>query len=274
MDSIVSDTSIDTLPLEEVAVNKLNPRTIAREGSFLVPYLQPGMKMLDVGCGNGSMAHGFAEYIYPGEVVGIDNNEAQISSAIESLQEGENKNLEFRLGDIYDLACANESFDVVFAHNVFIHLSSPEAALKELGRVCKPGGIIGLRDGLANQCHYSAFPLQHKYKDLSEFIDEAARLSNGTPDVGIKMKGLLSTVGFSNLKIKVYSEVYDKAEDMQMLKSWYIGLLSGWMGELAIEHELVSNRELENLLASINQWDSDPAAINIITWIEHVGRKI
>ena len=52
----------------------------------------------------------------------------------------------FEVGDVYALAAADDSFDVVHAHQVLQHLTDPVAALREMARVCRPGGVIAVRD--------------------------------------------------------------------------------------------------------------------------------
>jgi ubiquinone/menaquinone biosynthesis C-methylase UbiE len=48
---------------------------------------------------------------------------------------------------VYALDFADGSFDVVHAHQVLQHLTDPVAALIEMRRVCRPGGLIAARDG-------------------------------------------------------------------------------------------------------------------------------
>ncbi len=55
-------------------------------------------------------------------------------------------NVQFQVGNIYELPFAADSFDGVFAHTVLQHLSDPLRALGEMRRVLRPHGIIGLRD--------------------------------------------------------------------------------------------------------------------------------
>jgi ubiquinone/menaquinone biosynthesis C-methylase UbiE len=73
-------------------------------------------------------------------VLGLDRSEGVISEARASAQQAGLANLEFTVGDVYALEYDARTFDVVHAHQVLQHLSDPVAALREMSRVCKPGG--------------------------------------------------------------------------------------------------------------------------------------
>ena len=232
------------LHLEEKIVNRVKPRTVVKEGAFFLPYIAPGLNMLDVGCGSGSMAQGFARCLNPGKVIGIDIDPDQITHANNQAQQAKLANLTFRVADVFELPFADESFDLILAHNFFIHLADPVKALRELFRVCKNGGYIGLREGLGGFCYCSDFPLRPKFRDLNHFITEAGQLSEGSPAIGVQLKGLLRTVGFRNIVISNFSETYDQPMDLNLLKTWYQGLMQGWMGKLTIQAGIVSAQEI------------------------------
>ncbi len=70
-------------------------RTASKEAAFFLPYLHPGMQVLDVGCGPGSITLGLAEVVAPGEVVGIDLQPAQIEQARASVAKRAVANVRF-----------------------------------------------------------------------------------------------------------------------------------------------------------------------------------
>ncbi len=121
-------------------------RTAARDAAFFLPHLRPGMRLLDCGCGPGSITVGLAQAVAPGEVVAVDIAEAQLMSARALADERGVRNIRFQLGSIYDLPLPDASVDAAFAHNVLEHLRAPDAALAELRRVLTPGGVVGIRD--------------------------------------------------------------------------------------------------------------------------------
>src|SRR5215470_9709319 len=71
-------------------------RTAEKEASFFLPLLRPGMRLLDVGCGPGSITAGLARRVDPGETIGIDASASVIDTA-RSLLEAPIANLTFEV---------------------------------------------------------------------------------------------------------------------------------------------------------------------------------
>jgi SAM-dependent methyltransferase len=114
-------------------------RTASREGAFFLPYLHPGMQVLDVGCGPGSITLGLAEVVAPGEAVGIDLQPTQIEQARALAVERGVDNVRFEVAEAYRLPFPAQSFDAAFAHGVLMHLREPVRALVEIRRVLRSG---------------------------------------------------------------------------------------------------------------------------------------
>jgi len=119
----------------------------ASEAAFFLPYLKPGMRLLDLGCGPGTITADLAELVAPGEVVGIDLDPKRVEQARELAAKRGLGNLVIQEGDAYNLSFPDASFDAVFEHAVFMHLSEPVQAAKEAYRVLRQGGYFGGRDG-------------------------------------------------------------------------------------------------------------------------------
>ncbi|MDQ0378669.1 class I SAM-dependent methyltransferase [Amycolatopsis thermophila] len=117
------------------ALAMMTSRTAADRAEFVLRLLRPGMRVLDVGCGPGTITAGFATIAGRGCVVGVDREPRQFP---------EESKVEFVAGDAYALPVADESVDVVFAHALFEHLSRPGDALAECRRVLRPGGTLAL----------------------------------------------------------------------------------------------------------------------------------
>jgi ubiquinone/menaquinone biosynthesis C-methylase UbiE len=121
-------------------------RTLAAHARFMAPHLRAGLSVIDCGCGPGSITCDIAQAVAPGEVVGIDLAEAQVDHARGLAARREVPNVRFECGDIYALPYPGGTFDVAFAHNVLEHLTDPPRAIRQMRRVLKPTGIIGICD--------------------------------------------------------------------------------------------------------------------------------
>jgi ubiquinone/menaquinone biosynthesis C-methylase UbiE len=148
-------------------------RTAEHEAAFLLPYIKPHHRILDIGCGPGSITTGFAKYVPSGSVTGIDLAPEVLTQAREHLASQQQStstplsNVTFSLGNVLEgLSFPDQSFDIVFCNQTLIHIPSPVAALQEMKRVCRTGGIVACREGDFPFHHYPELPglsVFHKY---------------------------------------------------------------------------------------------------------------
>lgn len=108
--------------------------------------IQPGARLLDVGCGAGNDAFELAQLVgSDGRVFGIDTSESMIKEA-RARAEAAHLPLEYHVADAYQLPFAENSFDGCQASRIFEHLGEPERALAEMVRVARPGAPIVVAD--------------------------------------------------------------------------------------------------------------------------------
>ena len=113
-------------------------RTAENSSAYLLPHLRPGQRLLDVGCGPGTITADLALLVAPGEVVGIDAAPDVVAQAAEHARSLGLENLRFEVADLFALGFPDASFDVIHLHQVLQHLEDPVAALVELRRVLRP----------------------------------------------------------------------------------------------------------------------------------------
>ena len=170
-------------------------RTAANSAAYLLPYLGEQARILDVGCGPGTITLDFARLAGSGFVVGLDRSEAVVSEAAAAAGEAGIANVQFAVGDAYALDYAADTFDVVHAHQVLQHLTDPIRALREMARVCKPVGVIGVRDA-----DYAAFTWWPTLPELDEWLAlyrRLARSSGAEPDAGRRLKSWAQAAGLT-----------------------------------------------------------------------------
>ena len=99
-----------------------------------------GDDVLDVACGPGLVACEFAPRAR--HVTGIDITPEMIQQATERQREKGLTNLSWQVGDVTPLPFRDAAFDIVVTRYSFHHFLEPGAALCEMVRVCKPGGVV------------------------------------------------------------------------------------------------------------------------------------
>lgn len=188
------------------ATDFMSRRSVQTHGQFFLSYLTPDVSVLDCGCGPGSITLSMAPLVAPGKVVGVDFGSSQIERATSSAVRAGIKNAEFRTADCYSLPFGDGSFDRVFSHALMEHLSDPVRAMKELHRVLKPRGIVGVCSP-----DWGGFVLAPPSAELSAAVDAYTDLqakNGGDAQVGRKLGSYLAEAGFSNSQMSARYECY------------------------------------------------------------------
>lgn len=157
-------------------------RTANDSAGYLLPHLKQGMSLLDVGCGPGTITADLAEVVAPGVVTALEVTEETLSGARDEAGRRGVSGIQFQLGNILALDVPDDTFDVVHAHQVLQHVGDPVQALREMPRVCRPGGLVAVRDG--DYAGFTWWPLVPELDEWLALYRSAARANGGEADVG------------------------------------------------------------------------------------------
>ena len=116
-----------------------NQRTVEQDAPHVAPYLRPGISLVDLGCGAGSLTCGLASLIAPGEVLGFDISEDAIAGARGLAEQAGLANVRFSVADISQLDLPPDSLDVAHFSNVLRYMREPERAVQLAFRTLKSG---------------------------------------------------------------------------------------------------------------------------------------
>ena len=171
-------------------------RTAENSAAHLLPHLRPGQRLLDVGSGAGTITADLARIVGPEHVTALEVSErsAEITRA-ELARQG--LDVQVRVGDAQAMPLADDSVDVVHAHQVLQHLPHPVAAIAEARRVTRRGGIIALRDS-----DYEGFRWYPDVPALDRWLAlylRAARANGGRPDAGRRLLAWAHEAGLEDV---------------------------------------------------------------------------
>jgi ubiquinone/menaquinone biosynthesis C-methylase UbiE len=231
-------------------------RTAENSAAYLLPHLRPGMRVLDVGCGPGTITLDLARRVAPGSVVGIDPAADVVEAAARDAADEGVENVRFVAGDVYALE-VDGPFDVVHAHQVLQHVPDPVSALREMRRVCAPDGLVAVRDSDYHAfTWYPADPRLDRWLDLYQLV---ARADGGEPDAGRMLGAWAHAAGYS--QVTNLASVWCFANDED--RAWWGGLwadlvTSSRFATRAGELGLADDAELATLAAAWREWSTNP----------------
>ena len=129
----------------QFAVSRLHEQGAAR--LMLIEHMEPVVDetLLDIGTGPGPVALAFSPYVR--RVVGLDASEAMLAAAQLAARRREADNLEWVAGDAHGLPFKDRAFDLVTARACAHHFADVRAAVREIARVLRRGGRLGIADG-------------------------------------------------------------------------------------------------------------------------------
>jgi ubiquinone/menaquinone biosynthesis C-methylase UbiE len=232
-------------------------RTVENSAGYLLPELKPGLSVLDVGCGPGTITAGLAERVGPGLVTAVEISAEVLAKAAEAVPES--AEVRFETADVHALSFPDASFDVVHAHQVLQHVADPVQALREMRRVCRPGGVVAVRDS-----DFGAFVWYPSLPELDEWNDlyhRVARANGGEPDAGRMLRTWALVAGFAPEQVEASSSTwcFSSEED----RAWWGGMwaeriIGSAIAEQAVSEGFAERADLERISAGWQSWAQDP----------------
>lgn len=232
-------------------------RTAANSAAYLRPHLRPGLRLLDIGCGPGTITLDLAAAVAPGQVLGVDVVAEPLDAARTNAAARGDTVTEFAVGDVYALDRPDGGFDVVHAHQVLQHLSDPVAALREMRRVCAPGGLVAARDAdYAAMVWYPADPRLDRWLEVYEAV---ARGNVAEPDAARHLLAWAHTAGFVDVTCSATTWCYATSDE----RAWWGGLWAdritqSALATQAVERGVATTDELAELAQGWRDWAAHP----------------
>lgn len=173
-------------------LNRYGNRTAENSCQYMLPALHqkakqnPTLKLLDVGCGPGSITVGLARYVPTGSVTGVDLSAASLEKAEQFAKDEGVHNVTFCTANIYQLPFDDETFDVVHTHQTVCHCSEAVDAIKELVRVTRKGGMVCMKE--ADMYSARFWPENPLLVEVFKGVGDMMKKTSGWGDAGVRLK--------------------------------------------------------------------------------------
>lgn len=250
----------------ETAVRYMRRRHATRDAAFLLPFLKPGMSLLDCGCGPGTITMGLAEAAAPGPVVGVDVASSQVALAERLANDRRVGNVRFQTGSVYRLPFPDQSFDAVFSHALFEHLAEPLEGLRELRRLLRPGGVAAIAspDWAGNLMA----PPDRDAQRAVEVFTSIQRRNGGNPHIGRELGRLFQEAGLCRVKV---TAMYDCYEEPALAADLLAEQIEVYVGKQIVSGPGLDRAEVGDLCRALRAWSRQPGVLFAQTFVEAIG---
>lgn len=234
-------------------------RDVANSAAYLAQWLTGSESILDIGCGPGSLSVDLARHVPDGLVLGIDTGAEVLGVAEHEAKQAGLSNISFAQADVYALPFAEGAFDVVHAHQVLQHLPEPAAALREMARVTRHGGVVAVRD--ADYGAMTWYPDNPGLARWNQLYREQAKANRGQPDAGRRMLSWLLQAGFDPGDVALSTSTWSFCTPADRI--WWASTWAARMTDSSIANQLVAEGrasvdELDEIARAWSGWAASP----------------
>jgi ubiquinone/menaquinone biosynthesis C-methylase UbiE len=248
-------------------------RTAKDSAAYLLPHLKASDYVLDVGCGPGTITADLAALVPEGKVVGSDAVETVLSQAEEYASSRGLTNVTFQQVDANALPFEDDTFDVVHCHQVLQHVKDPVAILKEMRRVCKPGGVVAARE--ADYRTFAWYPEPPELMKWMQLYQQVAKANGGEPNAGRYVHVWALDAGFTNDEITASWDTwrYSGVRATQFGESWSGRILQPGFLKTAVRENYATEDEIKTISEAWRTWGQHELAFIAIPHGEIICRK-
>jgi SAM-dependent methyltransferase len=224
-------------------------RTAQDSAGYLLPHLRSGMTLLDTA--------DLATVLGAGQVTALEVTEAALDLARTEADARGQTNMTFAVGTVQALDFPDDTFDVVHAHQVLQHLGDPVQALQEMHRVCKPGGLIAVRD--SDYAAFTWFPALPELDDWLALYRQAARDNGAEPDAGRRLLHWAQRARLERITATSSTWCFATPED----RAWWGGMwadriLHSDLTSQLLDSTMASEADLQRISQAWRTWAESP----------------
>ena len=234
-------------------------RTAENSAGYLLPLLRPGLSLLDVGCGPGTITRDLAARLAPGRVVGIDPAPEAIDAARATGPAGGAGEPQWEVADLaaYADRSGGERFDVVHAHQVLHHVADPVGVLRTMAAMAVPGGLVAARE--TDYAAMAWYPLLPELAEWMRLYQAGARANGSEPDAGRRLSAWARAAGLREVTATASVWCFANAEDRGWWGlSWADRIVDSAIARQLVDSGLATPAELRRISTGWRRWAEHP----------------
>ena len=250
-----------TAPSEQQRLATLNRLTNTAFLEFL--NVQPGMHVLEVGSGIGLLTCAVARSARDVKVVGVEQSLDQIRSA------ATDPAVQYVQGDAHRLDFPDGSFDLVFARYLLEHVANPEAVIREMRRVTRPGCRVVACENDESLIRFD--PRCPLFEAVWKAFQQHQENLGGDSHIGTRLYGLFHKAGLSRVELSVQPEIHWHGSP------GFIPWLTNLKGNVDSAREglihsgLCTEHSIDAAIAEVTALSRNEHASSVFVWNRAVG---
>ena len=197
--------------------------------------MRPGIAMADICCGIGDFAALVQKEFRPGRIVALDHSRSSLAYARQMAAQFQIDGIEYIYGDASEMLLEDNQFDLVTCRHSLQIFDRPALILKEMYRICKPGGRVYITNEKISQCLG-----EPRGESIEWTYDELAKLFSHFKmdlEMGPKSRHYLMDAGFDDVRAESFmvtnldGDAQDFADMVQAWEDAFAGDMSSKRGD-------------------------------------------
>ena len=226
--------------------------------------LKPGMRVADIGCGGGQVTVDLAELVgVTGHVVGVDVSRAQLAQAHRLADQLRLANVSLVEASAPSTRLPSGSFDLVYCRYLLLHLMEPEAALGEMHRLLRPGGVLVCEDGDLTSAGSEPPSALGAFAELFNALGQARQVDY---TLGRRLYQMVMAAGFASPDIAFNQPAFARGEEKRLLE-----LSVAEAGPALVEAGVLTPQALRNVLLAMEIAAVDETVVAIMPRMAQVS---
>jgi SAM-dependent methyltransferase len=230
--------------------------------------IKAGWSCLDMGCGAMGVLGPLSRRVGSGgRVLGLEMDPGLLAAARQYIDEELLTNVELRNGDAFESGLNPDAFDLVHERFVLPHVADPQALLREMIRLTRPGGIVVVQE--PDHSSWNFWPYHEKWPRLLHILESALAL-RGDINIGRRTFHMAKQAGLKDVYLRAGIVALQNSHPYMKMPLVAAGAMRSHM----LSAGLASEAELDDLLNDIDQHASDSETVMISFTVTQVwGRK-